>query len=524
MFIFDIDSDEESAETAEHVVTNADLIAVVGQRARASLADFVRASWSVLEPATDLEWSWVQQSLADHIQAVITDAVHARTTKRRRRRHLAINVPPGTLKSRILTCAVPWAWLTWPYLKFLVVSGNLNVVSRDSEFAKKLIESDWYRGRCRPEYDLKSPSDGDLADAKNRFQNSRGGERVAKTLISQVTGERADIIILDDPDDQSKVWSEAERDRRHVGWRTFAGRYNDARTLAIVAAQQRVHAKDWTATFAKPDPDYDILSIPLVADPDLIAQQRDRQPPGFADTRTAGEPIDPERFPPAVVETRKKQGSRNYAAWELQAPIDDGSAFFRREDIRFWRPAGSSPRPRPDGSDASAAVECDGRWDSVIVSVDAAFKAKTDGSRVALIVLARKGALWFVLHDYTDHVGFGETKRRLKQLVEQYRPTKVLVEDKANGSAIIDDLQALIPGMVAVEPRGGKESRAAATQPILEAWQLHVLEGAPWAGAFIDELAAFPNGSHDDRVDAVTQAVVDGSGRSALDTLRALSK
>jgi predicted phage terminase large subunit-like protein len=524
MYFFDIDSSTETEPKIE--VNMASIFDLVGRRARATLADFVRASWSVLEPATELEWGWVQQSVADQIQAVVQDAVQARSTKKRNRRHLAINVPPGTLKSRILTCAVPWAWLHWPWLKFLVVSGNPNVVSRDSEFTKKLIESDWYRTRCRPGFDLRSPDAQarDLADAKNRFQNSAGGERVGKTLASQVTGERADIILLDDPDDQARVWSDADRERRHNGWRAFASRSNDARSLAIVAAQQRVHAKDWTATFAKPSHDWDCLVIPLVSDPDLRDKYAPQQPPGFHDRRASGESIDPARFSAEIVALRKGQGSRNYAAWEQQAPVDEGSKFFQRRDIRWWRPAGAQARARPDGSDASPALECDGRWDQVILSVDAAFKAKADGSRVALLVLGRKGALWCVLHDSTDHIGFGETKRRLKQLVAQYRPHKVLVEDKANGSAIIDDLKTIVPGLVAIEPRGGKEARAAATQPVVEAWQLHVLEGAPWAGDFIDELCAFPNGTNDDRVDALSQALVDSSERSPVERLKALAR
>ena len=85
--------------------------------------------------------------------------------------------------------------------------------------------------------------------------------------------------------------------------------------------------------------------------------------------------------------------------------------------------------------------------------------------------------------------------------------TATLVEDKANGTAVIDLLSRRIPGLIPVQPQGGKEVRAAAVSPFVEAGNVWLPAGQRWADDLIEEAAAFPNSSHDDQVDALTQAL-----------------
>jgi len=85
-----------------------------------------------------------------------------------------------------------------------------------------------------------------------------------------------------------------------------------------------------------------------------------------------------------------------------------------------------------------------------------------------------------------------------------------LIEDKANGSAVIQMLANEIPGIIPVNPGGGKIARAAAISPLIEAGNVYLPHPlyAPWVTDFIEECAAFPNGAHDDQVDAMTQAII----------------
>ena len=103
------------------------------------------------------------------------------------------------------------------------------------------------------------------------------------------------------------------------------------------------------------------------------------------------------------------------------------------------------------------------------------------------------------------------TVRAVRQLSAKWRGTVAkLVEDKANGSAVIQMLVHEIPGILPVTPEGGKVARAAAVSPLIEAGNVYLPHPsyAPWVTDFIEECAAFPNGAHDDQVDAMTQALL----------------
>ena len=85
-----------------------------------------------------------------------------------------------------------------------------------------------------------------------------------------------------------------------------------------------------------------------------------------------------------------------------------------------------------------------------------------------------------------------------------------LIEDKANGPAVIQMLAQELHGIIPVNPSGGKVARAQAIAPLVEAGNIFLPhpESAPWVNDFIEELVQFPNGAHDDQVDAMTQAIL----------------
>ena len=103
------------------------------------------------------------------------------------------------------------------------------------------------------------------------------------------------------------------------------------------------------------------------------------------------------------------------------------------------------------------------------------------------------------------------TMKAVRDLSQKFPHTYAkLIEDKANGSAVIQMLQHEIPGILPVNPEGGKVARAQAVSPLVEAGNVYLPHPgyAPWVADFIEECAAFPNGAHDDQVDAMTQALL----------------
>jgi predicted phage terminase large subunit-like protein len=86
----------------------------------------------------------------------------------------------------------------------------------------------------------------------------------------------------------------------------------------------------------------------------------------------------------------------------------------------------------------------------------------------------------------------------------------IRIEDKANGSAVIQLLSHEIPGLLPLNPQSGKVARAQAISPLIEAGNIYLPhpDYAPWVNDFIEECFQFPNGAHDDQVDAMTQALL----------------
>jgi predicted phage terminase large subunit-like protein len=114
---------------------------------------------------------------------------------------------------------------------------------------------------------------------------------------------------------------------------------------------------------------------------------------------------------------------------------------------------------------------------------------------------------YYLRYSLNRHLSFTQTLEALR-LVQSLYPTanRVLVEDKANGTAIIDVLQKEM-FCIPVTPKGGKESRVNAVSPAIEAGHVYLPEGMPWLEAYIDQWSSFPAGAHDDMVDATSQAL-----------------
>jgi predicted phage terminase large subunit-like protein len=154
-------------------------------------------------------------------------------------------------------------------------------------------------------------------------------------------------------------------------------------------------------------------------------------------------------------------------------------------------------------------------WERQIISVDATFKSLEaakgkDPDFVVISVWGTRKADRYLLHLWRKQAGFAETCAAIREIRDLYpRAHKVLIEDKANGSAIIETLQGEISGVIGVNPEGGKESRANAVAPQVESGNVYLPEGAGWLDTFVGELAGFPRARHDDCVDSMSQALLD---------------
>jgi predicted phage terminase large subunit-like protein len=271
---------------------------------------------------------------------------------------------------------------------------------------------------------------------------------------------------------------------------TFASRRADPKTFARVIVMQRLHANDLAATAEAEG--YTVLKLPMEYEP-----TRHCSTPWGQDWRTVrGELLSPGRFDAAsVASLRKDLGARHAAAQLDQDPnLEEGSIFQLAWFQRRWTeiPAGCL-------------------W---FQSWDCAFKDSDGSDYVVGQVWARKGDTYYLVDQRRDRLSFTNTVQAIRDLCAKWPESrrKVLVEDKANGSAVIDTLKTEIPGIEAVTPDGGKTSRAQAVTPLCESGQVLLPADAVWVQDLLVELKDFPLGSHDDQVDTLTQAINHGGG------------
>jgi len=171
----------------------------------------------------------------------------------------------------------------------------------------------------------------------------------------------------------------------------------------------------------------------------------------------------------------------------------------RRSEVRYY--GGIDPRT------GQADEKLPESFDWKVISVDCAFKDSATSDYVAIGVIGVKGRRRFVLNVVNKHLDAAATEAEIRRQREANRPIcAVLVEDKANGPAVIQRLKLNVPGVIEINPQGGKTARMFAAAPEWQAGDWYVDRNAAWTGPFIDQITMFPAGHHDDMADMMSQA------------------
>jgi predicted phage terminase large subunit-like protein len=463
------------------------------------LREFVRQAWPVVEPST----SFVH---GRHIDAIIE---HLEAVSRGQIRNLLINVPPRHMKSLLVSVFWPaWEWITWPERRWLYSSYGAQLSIRDSIKCRRLIESSWYQARWADRFALTSDQ-----NTKGRFDNNRSGYRLSTSVGGAATGEGGDRIVCDDPHNVQEAESDAVR-KATLDWFdvVMSTRVNDPKTAAKVVVMQRCHQQDLSGHLIEQG-GWEHLCLPAEFEGAGCATSI-----GWSDPRTEhGELLWPDRFgPKEIADLKISLGSYAAAGQLQQRPSPSGGGLFRRHWFRYWQPRGADLPPvvvrLPDGTPRSIiAIEMPWRVEEQIQSWDCAFKDKETSDYVVGQAWGRVGSIYFLGDQIRGRMDFPTTLNAIRELSQRFPGTLAkLIEDKANGSAVIQMLFREIPGILPVNPEGGKIARAAAVSPLIEAGNVYVPHPlyAPWVDDFIEECAAFPNGAHDDQVDAMTQALL----------------
>lgn len=506
----------------------------------------VEGAWRWVDPSPFIG-GWHLEAIAEHLEAVIQHVLgHDGGISR-----LLINVPPRTGKSTTTSVGWPsWTWIDNPQIRFLFTSYAERLAVRDARKSRQLINSRWYQERFGSSFALL----GDQNE-KSRYENDKGGYRLSSSFGGSATGEGGDIIVADDPHKAEDAQNSDDlREDVIEEWQTtYSSRLNDPETGAFVVIMQRLHEKDLAGHLIA-EGGYEHLCLPM---------EWHRKHPFVwpDDPRTKeGELLQPDRFSAETVKNLRKDMTERVAAGQLdQLPSPVDGDIFKRADLeQFWTPGKPVPCvscetlgwficPACKGSGTVKQVEqstrlrkelpperaeervpcncldgkrvCPACWgagdtgfypklDEIALSWDMAFKDTKTSSYVVGAVWGRKGASKYLLDLVRDRMDFPRTLAAFKAQVARWPQAAVkLVEDKANGPAIISTLKSEIDGIIPVPVEGSKVARANAISPQFEAHNVYVPHPsiAPWIDAWIEEHVKFPFGSNDDQVDTTTQ-------------------
>lgn len=421
-------------------------------------------------------------------------------------RFLRISMPPRMGKSSLSSIYFPlWVLRRRPDWKIGLLSHSPTLAVSWGREVRRAVEN--HGGTLG----LQIAKD---AGAASEWQTVERGGIVSRSAPGQsVTGLGFRVLIADDlVKDYAAAHSQVQREALRDYWKANALTRLEAPAL-VLAIGTRWHEDDFIGGLTAPelggDPDrWEVIELPAIAE--------DRDVLG----RAAGEPL----FSPLQDETteealarwgeiRESVGSYSWAALYQQRPAPAGGAVFDSGWWRFWT-------TDPAKVDGDRVVLFDPDVDGVgarwLDSWDAAFKGGDESDFVVGQRWCRKGANRFLIDQQRGRWSFTETIRQMEgwaagggragSLVHER-----LIEEKANGAAIIDTLKDKISGLIPVNPQVGKEARARAVTPEIEAGNVYLPlpdgYGNAWVNDLLDELRNFPHGANDDQVDAMTQAL-----------------
>lgn len=388
---------------------------------------------------------------------------------------LVLSIPPQHGKSMTITETLPsWYLGKFPTKRIIEASYSEDFAQL---FGRRNLRKIEQFGR-----ELFNIEKGNIAN-NTEFELSNGiGGMISRGILSGVTGRPADLMIIDDPvKNRQEADSKTYRDRVWAEWNdSFKSRLSFGAKVIII--QTRWHEDDFAGRIIKNEKHVTVINLKCEAD--------NNDPLG----RKPGEALCPEigkgnewlkDFQSTFT---TKEGSRTWNALYQGSPTPDDGNIFKRKWFKYYEKLPTLPY--------------------MLISVDATFKDKEDNDFVSIQVWGKRNSDFYLIDRVKEHFGFTETLNVIRQLRNKYNKcSAVLIEDKANGSAIVEVLQREFSGIIPINPEGGKIARANAVSPSFESGNVYFPKNKQWLYDYETELVSFPNAEHDDDVDCTTQAV-----------------
>ncbi|MBS9585258.1 phage terminase large subunit [Morganella morganii] len=392
---------------------------------------------------------------------------------------LILGAPPQHGKSDIVSRYLPaYFFGKYPDMRVAGLSYGKDLASDMNRDVQRIMMSEEYKALF-PESCLNAKRVVTVEiEAKRNSETfeivGRKGAYISQGIGGPLTGKKVDLGIIDDPIKNAKEALSPVTKKATWNWyiSTFKTRLSKNSGEIIMAT--RWATDDLSGRVIDSSDKAKVLAFPAINE--------------------RGEALVPELHPiDSLLEKKALFGDYFWSAMYQQTPKPGDGQIFHEEFARYYL-----PKDLPD------------TFDEVIHSWDMTFKDSDGTDYVVGQVWGKKGANAYLLYQIRKRMSFTETLKAVKLLVEKYpQARRKLVEDKANGPAVIDTLKTTVSGLVPIEPDGSKIARAHACTAEWEAgnvWLPHK-DIAPWVTETVEEITTFPFAGHDDTVDAMTQAL-----------------
>lgn len=422
----------------------------------------------------------------------ITDILQQAIDKKKRMRtgeiptenqYFIISMPPRHSKSMTITETLPSYYLGhFPDDRIIEASYSTIFAQKFGRKNKQKVER--YGKQL---FDLELSNESSSATDWD-IDGYRGG-MISRGIMAGVTGEGADLMIIDDPiKNREEADSEVYREKLWGEWvDSLSTRLHPGAIVIVIMT--RWHEDDLVGRLQNPEYGevlpWHVINMPLECDETHIEHE------GNPLNRELGDPLWPERYDKDFIKQRKKYPSSFNALFQGRPTAQEGNIIKKH----WWMWYDVLPL----------------ELDIKIMSVDASFKDTTDSAKCSIQVWGKKDGYIYKIDNHTARMDFVTTIQAILTMLKKHPDISAkYIEDKANGSAIISMLNRKIGGFIPIKAdagTGGKEARAKAVTPWIESGNVFLPRNTTWASEFVEECAAFPQGQYADQVDGMSQAL-----------------
>jgi predicted phage terminase large subunit-like protein len=431
---------------------------------------FINKVFNHINPSAYYKPNWHIELIAEYLIAMQNGEI----------KRLIINMPPRSLKSICVSIAWP-AWLLGhnPAQRIMVASYSQILSIQHSLDCKLIMNSDWYK-QIFPSTILSNKH-----NQKSKFLTDLNGFRFATSVGGSATGEGGDFLIIDDPHNPSHINSIKMRNKV-IEWfsQVFITRLNDKKKGGIILVMQRLHEEDLSGYLLSDDNNlWHQLKIPIQAPHDIIFTINDKKYKFYEGATLHAERENTDD----LLKLENDLGIYNYKAQYLQSPIAYNCSLLQLQDISFYD-------------------KMDNKFDYFIQSWDTAIKISENADYSVCTCFGVIQKIYYLVSMTRSKFTYPDLKKEVEKLAKKYQPRTILIEDKASGQQIIQDLRFDgFNNIIAIKPKLDKITRFASIVPLFQAGIILLPKQSNFNNILLKELITFPNSKNDDIIDSISQ-------------------